>query len=174
MFSANLSSSILRLCSMYKLSYEAASERCELSARYFAQDRSGKDFAEHPDPGEALHRLRPDAERPSDPFLLPPTGALVSHPDARHRGALLRLRIRTPLLPRLPAMRTNHGAGVPVVLRPLWPVPGLGALSLNDLALPQKSIVASFSIAGEWELPEVRALCLPNASQWPANALPAG
>ena len=131
MFSANLSSSILRLCSMYKLSYEAASERCELSARYFAQDRSGKDFAEHPDPGEALHRLRPDAERSADPSLLPPTGALVSHPDARHRGALLRLRIWTPLFPRLPAMRTNHGAGVPVVLRPLWPVPGLGALSLS-------------------------------------------
>ena len=42
MFSANLSSSILRLCGMYKLSYEAASERCELSARYFAQIAQGK------------------------------------------------------------------------------------------------------------------------------------
>lgn len=42
MFSANLSSSILRLCGMYKLSYEAASERCELSARYFAQIARGK------------------------------------------------------------------------------------------------------------------------------------
>lgn len=42
MFSANLSSSILRLCSMYKLSYEAASERCELSPRYFAQIARGK------------------------------------------------------------------------------------------------------------------------------------
>ena len=42
MFSANLSSTILRLCGMYKLSYEAASERCELSARYFAQIARGK------------------------------------------------------------------------------------------------------------------------------------
>ncbi len=42
MFSANLSSSILRLCGMYKLSYETASERCELSARYFAQIARGK------------------------------------------------------------------------------------------------------------------------------------
>lgn len=42
MFSANLSSSILRLCGMYKLSYEAASERCELSPRYFAQIARGK------------------------------------------------------------------------------------------------------------------------------------
>jgi len=42
MFSANLSSTILRLCGMYKLSYEAASERCELSPRYFAQIARGK------------------------------------------------------------------------------------------------------------------------------------
>ena len=94
-------------------------------------DRSGQDFAEHPDPGEALHRLRPDAERPADPFLLPPAGDLVSHPDARHRGPLLPGHKRPHCLSRLPAMRTNHGAGVPVVLRPLWPVPGLGALSLS-------------------------------------------
>ena len=35
MFADNLSTSILRLCGVYDLSYEAASEQCDLSPRYF-------------------------------------------------------------------------------------------------------------------------------------------
>lgn len=35
MFLDNLSASILRLCGIYDLSYEAASEQCDLSSRYF-------------------------------------------------------------------------------------------------------------------------------------------
>lgn len=42
MFLDNLSTSVLRLCDSRKLSYEAASERCELSARYFGDIARGK------------------------------------------------------------------------------------------------------------------------------------
>lgn len=42
MFLDNLSASILRLCDSRKLSYEAASERCELSSRYFGDIARGK------------------------------------------------------------------------------------------------------------------------------------
>ena len=36
MFLDNLSTSVLRLCDVYDLSYEKASERCTISSRYFA------------------------------------------------------------------------------------------------------------------------------------------
>lgn len=42
MFLDNLSASVLRLCNARKLSYEAASERCELSSRYFGDIARGK------------------------------------------------------------------------------------------------------------------------------------
>ena len=42
MFLDNLSISVLRLCDSRKLSYEAASERCELSSRYFGDIARGK------------------------------------------------------------------------------------------------------------------------------------
>lgn len=42
MFSDNLSTSILKLCDSCKLSYEAASEQCELSSRYFGDIARGK------------------------------------------------------------------------------------------------------------------------------------
>ena len=42
MFLDNLSASVLRLCDSRKLSYEAASERCELSSRYFGDIVRGK------------------------------------------------------------------------------------------------------------------------------------
>lgn len=42
MFLDNLSTSILRLCDSRKLSYEAASERCEISSRYFGDIARGK------------------------------------------------------------------------------------------------------------------------------------
>ena len=42
MFLDNLSTSVLRLCDSRKLSYEAASERCELSSRYFGDIARGK------------------------------------------------------------------------------------------------------------------------------------
>ena len=42
MFLDNLSTAVLRLCDSRKLSYEAASERCELSSRYFADIARGK------------------------------------------------------------------------------------------------------------------------------------
>ncbi len=42
MFLDNLSSSVLRLCDARKLSYEAASERCALSSRYFGDIARGK------------------------------------------------------------------------------------------------------------------------------------
>ena len=42
MFLDNLSASVLRLCDSHKLSYEAASERCELSSRYFGDIVRGK------------------------------------------------------------------------------------------------------------------------------------
>ena len=42
MFLDNLSASILRLCDTRKLSYEAASERCDLSPRYFGDIARGK------------------------------------------------------------------------------------------------------------------------------------
>ena len=42
MFSDNLSTSILQLCDAYKLSYEAASERCGLSSRYFGSIARGQ------------------------------------------------------------------------------------------------------------------------------------
>ena len=38
----NLSTSVLRLCDTQKLSYEAASERCDLSSRYFGDIARGK------------------------------------------------------------------------------------------------------------------------------------
>lgn len=41
-FLDNLSSSVLRLCDTRKLSYEAASERCNLSSRYFGDIARGK------------------------------------------------------------------------------------------------------------------------------------
>lgn len=42
MFLANLSLSVLRLCDSHELSYEAASERCNLSSRYFGDIARGK------------------------------------------------------------------------------------------------------------------------------------
>ena len=42
MFLDNLSTSVLRLCDARKLSYEAASERCDLSSRYFGDIARGK------------------------------------------------------------------------------------------------------------------------------------
>ena len=42
MFLANLSTSVLKLCDIRKLSYEAASERCDLGSRYFADIARGK------------------------------------------------------------------------------------------------------------------------------------
>ena len=42
MFLDNLSASVLRLCETHKLSYEAASEQCELSSRYFSDIARGK------------------------------------------------------------------------------------------------------------------------------------
>ena len=42
MFLDNLSTSVLRLCDSRKLSYEAASERCKLSSRYFGDIARGK------------------------------------------------------------------------------------------------------------------------------------
>lgn len=42
MFLANLSASVLKLCDSRKLSYEAASEQCNLSARYFGDIARGK------------------------------------------------------------------------------------------------------------------------------------
>ena len=42
MFLDNLSTSVLKLCNSNNLSYEAASERCELSSRYFGDIARGK------------------------------------------------------------------------------------------------------------------------------------
>lgn len=42
MFLDNLSTSVLRLCDTRNLSYEAASERCDLSSRYFGDIARGK------------------------------------------------------------------------------------------------------------------------------------
>ena len=42
MFLGNLSTSVLQLCDTRKLSYEAASEQCNLSSRYFADIARGK------------------------------------------------------------------------------------------------------------------------------------
>ena len=42
MFLDNLSTSVLRLCDARKLSYETASERCDLSSRYFGSIARGK------------------------------------------------------------------------------------------------------------------------------------
>ena len=42
MFLATLSTSVLKLCDARKLSYEAASERCDLSSRYCADIARGK------------------------------------------------------------------------------------------------------------------------------------
>ena len=42
MFLGNLSTSVLKLCDTQKLSYEAASERCDLSSRYFGDIARGK------------------------------------------------------------------------------------------------------------------------------------
>ena len=42
MFLDNLSTSVLRLCDTRKLSYEVASERCDLSSRYFGDIARGK------------------------------------------------------------------------------------------------------------------------------------
>ena len=42
MFLENLPTSVLRLCDARKLTYETASERCELSSRYFGDIARGK------------------------------------------------------------------------------------------------------------------------------------
>ena len=42
MFLDSLSTSVLKLCDTQKLSYEAASERCDLSSRYFGDIARGK------------------------------------------------------------------------------------------------------------------------------------
>ncbi len=42
MFLDNLSASVLKLCDVKRLSYEAASERCGLSSRYFGDIARGK------------------------------------------------------------------------------------------------------------------------------------
>ena len=42
MFLDNLSTSVLRLCDTHKLSYQAASERCDLSSSYFVDIARGK------------------------------------------------------------------------------------------------------------------------------------
>ncbi len=42
MFLDNLSTTILKLCDSRKLTYETASERCELSSRYFGDIARGK------------------------------------------------------------------------------------------------------------------------------------
>ena len=45
MFSDNLSTSVLQLCDTYSLSYEAASERCNISSRYFGSVARGQTAA---------------------------------------------------------------------------------------------------------------------------------
>ena len=42
MFLENLSANVLQLCDFYHLSYERASERCNLSERYFGSIARGK------------------------------------------------------------------------------------------------------------------------------------
>lgn len=42
MFSDNLSKSVLQICNAQKLSYEEASERCNISARYFGSVARGQ------------------------------------------------------------------------------------------------------------------------------------
>ena len=57
MFLDNLSTSILKLCDTRRLSYEAASERCDLSSRYFGDIARGKTAPNDPDAGKTLRWL---------------------------------------------------------------------------------------------------------------------
>lgn len=69
MFLDNLSTAVLRLCDSRKLSYEAASERCELSSRYFGDIARGKT-------APTVHTL----EKLCVGFELTPNDLLISTP----------------------------------------------------------------------------------------------
>ena len=63
MFSKKLSSSVLSICDSRDLSYEAASELCDLSSRYFGSIARGKTSPHCQYPGKALRCIRPNAQR---------------------------------------------------------------------------------------------------------------
>ena len=72
MFLDNLSTSVLQLCESRKLSYEAASEQCGLSSRYFGDIARGKT-------APTVLTL----EKLCIGFDLTPNGLLISSPDWR-------------------------------------------------------------------------------------------
>ena len=57
MFLDNLSTSLLRICGENDLTYETASERCDLSSRYFGAIARRQTTPSVEYLGEALHRL---------------------------------------------------------------------------------------------------------------------
>lgn len=124
MFLANLSASVLKLCDSRKLSYEAASEQCNLSARYFGDIARGKTAPTI----LTLEKLCMGFELTPNDLLIPSeilAGTGFPQADARYKDPLFLSHLWSYRLPGLSPVRENHGTGIPVLLRPLRAVPRL-------------------------------------------------
>lgn len=121
MFLDNLSTSVLKLCDTRKLSYEAASERCDLSSRYFADIARGKTAPTI----LTLEKLCVGFELTPNDLLLPSKlwREMAFREPMPDTHPLLSIPLWRDGFSGLPAMRKDHGTGVPALLRPLWAVP---------------------------------------------------
>jgi len=113
MFLDNLSTSILRLCDTRKLSYEAASERCDLSSRYFGSIARGKTAPTI----LTLEKLCVGFDLTPNDFLIPSDiWRVFPQANVSDSNPLLSLHLRPYWFPSLPPMRENPRAGIPTLL----------------------------------------------------------
>ena len=114
MFLDNLSTSVLKLCDTRRLSYEAASERCDLSSRYFADIARGKTAPTI----LTLEKLCVGFELTPNDLLIPSEFWRDGLPrtDASYTHPLLSIPLWRDGFSSLPAMRKNYGTGIPVLL----------------------------------------------------------
>ena len=107
MFLSNLSTSILKICDSNGLTYESASELCNLSARYFGDI--------------ARQRVTPSVvtlEKLCAGFRVTPNDLLIVpnlYPDLLYREPMA----------VTPTLRQNYGTRIPTLLRSMWTMSGL-------------------------------------------------
>ena len=127
MFLDNLSTSVLRLCDARKLSYEAASELCDLSSRYFGDIARGKTAPTI----LTLEKLCVGFDLTPNDLLIPSAiwrEMSFRKPMAGDADPLFPLPTRSYRFPCLPSMWKDYGTGIPALLRPLWAMSGLECL----------------------------------------------
>lgn len=115
MFLDNLASTVLFLCGAMNLSYEQASERCDLSSRYFGDIACGKTAPTV----LTLEKLCNGLETTPNELLLPAealSSAFFPPAYGRSPGPLLPAAGPGCCLSGLPKVRHYHGTGIPAFL----------------------------------------------------------